>query len=166
MERPYSPLVWFGSGLWNDPNSDDLSEWHYSKSTKPSNYHINSWVEQLSIQVIWCDIACYSDRVCFLYSNIVCDCQLEAPEWFIWDGCMKSKRNKATTYRLQSCLVSLQNGSFFPLYMADVHQVFYMRRVIRLPFFSKGTLYTGHFPFFALFLPFIHLKTLFFDKIW
>ena len=92
-----------------------------------SNYHINSWVDQLSIQVIWCDIACYSDRVCFLYSNIVCDCQLEAPEWFIWDGCMKSKRNKATTYRLQSCLVSLQNGSFFPLYAADAHQDFYMR---------------------------------------
>ena len=44
-----------------------------------------------------------------------------APEWFIWDGCMKSKRNKATTYRLQSCLVSLQNGSFFPLYAADAH---------------------------------------------
>ena len=40
---------------------------------------------------------------------------------------MKSKRNKATTYRLQSCLVSLQNGSFFPLYAADVHQDFYMR---------------------------------------
>ena len=45
---------------------------------------------------------------------------------------MKSKRNKATTYRLQSCLVSLQNGSFFPLYVADAHQDFYMRIVMRI----------------------------------
>ena len=50
---------------------------------------------------------------------------------------MKSKRNKATTYRLQSFLVSLQNGSFFPLYVADAHQDFYMHIAMRISAYMR-----------------------------